>query len=58
LVARDKANLYIFWLGDVSLEVSACLPEPDVLARAIVEELEVALAQFSGIVEELGEEEG
>jgi type I restriction enzyme M protein len=57
MMARDKANLDIFWLRDESLEDSANLPEPDVLAREIVEELQAALGQFSGIVEELGEEE-
>ena len=57
LVARDKANLDIFWLRDESLEDSANLPDPDVLAREIMEELKVALEQFSGIVEELGDEE-
>jgi type I restriction enzyme M protein len=56
LMARDKVNLDIFWLRDQSLEDSANLPDPDVLAREIVEELQAALAQFSGIVEELGEE--
>jgi type I restriction enzyme M protein len=56
LVARDKANLDIFWLRDESLEDSDNLPEPDVLAREIVEELKAALEQFSGIVEELGGE--
>jgi len=57
LVARDKANLDIFWLRDESLEDSANLPDPDVLAREIMEELKVALEQFSGIVGELGGEE-
>jgi type I restriction enzyme M protein len=55
LAARDKVNLDIFWLRDESLEDSANLPEPDVLAAEIVEELEVALEQFRGIVEALGE---
>jgi len=57
LMARDKVNLDIFWLRDETLEDSANLPDPDVLAREIVEELKAALAQFSGIVEELGGEE-
>lgn len=57
LAARDKVNLDIFWLRDESLEDSANLPEPDVLAREIVDELQAALAQFAGIVEELGGEE-
>lgn len=57
LVARDKANLDITWLRDESLEESENLPEPGVLAREIMEELKVALEQFSSIAEELGEEE-
>jgi type I restriction enzyme M protein len=40
------------------LEDSDNLPDPDVLAREIMEELKGALVQFAGIVEELeGEEE-
>lgn len=57
LVARDKANLDIFWLRDESLEDSANLPDPDVLAREILDELKSALEQFSGIVEELNGDE-
>lgn len=57
LIARDKVNLDIFWLRDESLEDSANLPEPDVLAAEIVEDLRSALTQFEGITEELGEEE-
>jgi hypothetical protein len=29
------------------------LPDPDVLAREIMEDLQAALAQFTGIIEEL-----
>jgi len=57
LMARDKVNLDIFWIRDESLEETANLPEPDVLAMEIVEDLEAALAQFRAIVEDLGEEE-
>jgi type I restriction enzyme M protein len=57
LIARDKVNLDIFWLRDESLEDSANLPDPDVLAAEIMEDLRSALAQFEGIAEELGEEE-
>jgi len=32
LLKRDKVNLDIFWLKDESLEDSANLPDPDVLA--------------------------
>ena len=55
LIARDKANLDIFWVRDESLEKTANLPEPDVLAADIVEDLESALEQFRVIAEDLGE---
>lgn len=55
-MVRDKVNLDIFWLRDESLEDSANLPDPDVLAGEIVAELEAALEQFAGIYEELNEE--
>jgi type I restriction enzyme M protein len=55
LVARDKANLDIFWIRDESLEETANLPEPDLLAADIVEDLESALEQFRIIAEDLGE---
>lgn len=55
LVGRDKANLDIFWLKDDSLEASENLPEPEVLAREIVEDLEAALGQFREIAEDLEE---
>jgi len=54
LLQRDKVNLDIFWLKDDSVEDSANLPDPDVLAREIAENLQAALEQFSSIYEELG----
>ncbi|AKJ65207.1 putative type I restriction enzymeP M protein [Kiritimatiella glycovorans] len=53
LVKRDKANLDIFWLKDESLEDSANLPDPDVIALEITEDLEAALEQFATIAEDL-----
>lgn len=53
LMQRDKASLDIFWLKDESLEDSANLPDPDVLATDIAENLQAALEQFKGISEEL-----
>jgi type I restriction enzyme M protein len=53
LLARDKVNLDIFWLRDESLEDTANLPDPDVLAIEIVEDLQVALEQFSEIADEV-----
>src|SRR5690606_21713532 len=46
LIARDKASLDIFWLRDEALEASANLPEPDVIATEIIEELRAALDTF------------
>jgi type I restriction enzyme M protein len=54
-MARDKVNLDIFWLRDESLEETANLPEPDVLAAEIVDDLEAALEQFRAIAEDLGD---
>ena len=53
LIKRDKANLDIFWLKDDSLEDSANLPDPDVLAQEIVADLEAALEQFATIADDL-----
>jgi len=53
LIKRDKANLDIFWLKDKSLEDAENLPDPDVLAREIADDLQTALDQFSTLVEEL-----
>jgi type I restriction enzyme M protein len=55
LLARDKVNLDICWLRDESLEDTANLPEPDVLAAEIADDLESALEQFRAIAEDLGE---
>jgi type I restriction enzyme M protein len=52
-IARDKANLDLFWLRDESLEDSANLPDPDVLAAEIIEDLQAALEQFAAIAEKL-----
>jgi type I restriction enzyme M protein len=57
LIARDKVNLDITWLRDASLEDAANLPDPEVLAAEIVADLEVALEQFRGIAEDLGDKE-
>jgi type I restriction enzyme M protein len=53
LAKRDKLNLDIFWLKDESLEDSANLPDPDIIAAEIVEDLEAALSQFATIAADL-----
>jgi type I restriction enzyme M protein len=55
LIARDKVNLDIFWLRDESLEDTANLPDPDVLALEIVEDLQAALEQFTAIADDVSE---
>ncbi|MGC9364252.1 MAG: type I restriction-modification system subunit M [Fidelibacterota bacterium] len=55
LIQRDKVSLDIFWLKDDSLEDMENLPDPGVLAAEIADNLEAALEQFRGIVEDLGE---
>ncbi|MEK6408385.1 MAG: class I SAM-dependent DNA methyltransferase [Acidobacteriota bacterium] len=50
LLKRDKVNLDIFWLKDESLEDSASLPDPDVIAQEIADDLQSALDQFEAIL--------
>lgn len=53
LMNRDKANLDMFWLQDESLEDSANLAAPEVIAEEITGDLEAALEQFATIAEDL-----
>ena len=53
LLQRDKISLDIFWLKDESLEDSANLPDSDVIATDIAEDLRTALEQFETISEDL-----
>ncbi len=53
LVKRDKINLDIFWLKDESLEDSANLPAPELIAQEITDDLQAALEQFAAIAEDL-----
>jgi type I restriction enzyme M protein len=56
LIQRDKVSLDIFWLKDESLEDLENLPDPEILAAEISENLKSALDQFAGIYEDLEEE--
>ena len=56
LIKRDKVSLDIFWLRDESLEDSASLPPPDVIAEEIVEDLRAALEQLEEIAGDLSVE--
>ena len=53
LLQRDKVSLDIFWVKDESLEDSANLPAPEVIAAEIAEDLRTALEQFELISVEL-----
>jgi type I restriction enzyme M protein len=54
LLQRDKVSLDLFWLRDESVESADALPDPDVLAQSIVEDLRAALEQFAAIAADLG----
>ncbi len=53
IVARDKVSLDVFWLRDESLEDSANLPEPHVLAQEIADDLRSALEQIEDVLGDL-----
>ena len=53
IVQRDKVSLDIFWLRDESLEDSADLPDPHVLAEEIADDLRSALAQIEDVLGDL-----
>jgi type I restriction enzyme M protein len=56
IIKRDKCSLHIFWLRDESLEDSDNLPDPDVIAAEIVEDLKAALEQFAEIQADLSKQ--
>lgn len=51
ILARDKTNLDIFWLKDQSLTDLDNLPDPDILANEIIENLESGLNSFKEIMD-------
>jgi type I restriction enzyme M protein len=55
-IAQRNDSLDISWLKDDSEESSQDLPEPAALAQSAVTELEAALEDLRGILEELGED--
>jgi len=50
---RDKTSLDIFWIKDKSLADLDSLPDPDVLAGEIIDNLETAMESFREIMEAL-----
>ena len=53
ILARDKVSLDLFWLRDESLEDSANLPDPHVLAEEIADDLRSALEQIESVLGDL-----
>ena len=53
ILGRDKTNMDIFWLKDKSLADLDNLPDPDILAGEIMENLEAGLEAFREIIEVL-----
>lgn len=57
IVARDKTSLDIFWIKDKSLTDLDNLPDPDILANEIIENIESGLNSFKEIMDEMGKSE-
>jgi type I restriction enzyme M protein len=57
VIARDKTSLDIFWLKDKSLTDLDNLPDPDILANEIIENIESGLASFREIMETINANE-
>ena len=53
IVNRDKVSLDLFWLRDESLEDSANLPDPHILAQEIADDLRSALGQIEDVLSDL-----
>lgn len=53
IIARDKTSLDITWLKDKSLADLDNLPDPDVLATDIIENIEAGLDSFRAIIASL-----
>ncbi|MDE0242278.1 MAG: class I SAM-dependent DNA methyltransferase [bacterium] len=49
LLSRDKASLDVFWVKDASITDLDNLPEPEVLADEILENLRSALSSFEAV---------
>ena len=57
VLERDKTSLDIFWIKDKSLTDLDNLPDPDILANEIIENIESGLSSFKGLSEHLDNDE-
>lgn len=53
ILKRDKKSLDIFWIKDKSLADLDSLPDPDILAADIIENLQSALSSFTELMDAL-----
>ncbi|MCI5146355.1 MAG: SAM-dependent DNA methyltransferase, partial [Candidatus Electrothrix sp. AR3] len=53
IIARDKTSLDIFWLKDQSLADLDNLPEPEILAEEIIDNMEAGLQSFRQVLASL-----
>jgi len=51
IISRDKTSLDLFWIKDKSLTDLDNLPDPDILANEIIENIESGLNAFREIME-------
>ncbi len=58
ILARDKVSLDLFWLRDESLEDSASLPDPHLIAQEIADDLRSVLAQIEDVLGDLEQRVG
>ncbi len=57
IMRREGANLDLSWIRDESLEASANLEDPDVIAEEIADDLQAAQEQFAAIAADMGARE-
>lgn len=55
VLSRDKASLDIFWLRNDNILDLDNLPDPEILAQEIIENIEGALESFRGVAFKLGD---
>lgn len=53
IIARDKTSLDLFWLKDKSLADLDNLPDPEIIAEEIIENIEAGLESFRAVVAKL-----
>ena len=58
ILGRDRVSRNLFWLRDESLEDSANLPDPHLLAQEIADDLRSALAQIEDVLGDLEQRVG